>query len=442
MEPILYDTGGLWLGWNGYFAGEDEGSREELFDVTDIAPPEELSNNRGKNYKIGTIPLTEEEVSQYYNNFSNGTLWALFHYFFEKCELHYKSWQVYRQVNRKFAEHVARVAGQNDIVWVQDYQLFMVPYFLKRLRPDLMVHYFLHIPFPHTDIFSILPWQEQILRSLLCCDSIGFHHQQYLNNFESAVKAYRTDNPSDDIREKTLFFVNPISINFDLIDSTSRKHSVKRRKKEIIKKSGCSDLIVGVDRIDYSKGIKERLLGLENLLEKHPELTEKFFYYQLVIPSREQVGSYMRLKREIDEIIGRINGRFATGMWMPVHYNYGKLPFEELIALYLSANIALITPLRDGMNLVSKEYVAAHSDNKGVLILSKFAGAIAEIKNSIAVNPYSIEDIAEAIYRALNMSDTEKNERMKKMRSNIKKNNINSWLEKCISYFERSAREL
>jgi trehalose-6-phosphate synthase len=199
-------------------------------------------------------------------------------------------------------------------------------------------------------------------------------------------------------------------------------------------------LILGVDRIDYSKGIKERLLGLELLLDEHPELKEQFFYYQLVVPSREDVKTYRTLKKEIDEIIGRINGKFSTGLWTPVHYNYGTVPFEELVALYSSADIAIVTPLRDGMNLVCKEYVAAHSDNEGVLVLSKFAGAIAEIKNCLPVNPYSIEDIANAIFQALHMPHQERKKRMIKMRNNIKTHNINTWLENCLKHFEHGTR--
>ena len=368
-----------------------------------------------------------------------------FHYFFEKSFLDYSAWETYAAVNKRFAACIDRVAAENDIVWIQDFHLFLAPYYLRQLRPEQEIHFFLHIPFPHMDIFSILPWQRQILRSLLCCNTVGFQHRQYLKNFLGAVDVYLKEKsiPKDKTIEeniKTRFFANPISIDFELLDRTSRKPEVIARKEEILQQAACPKLILGIDRIDYSKGIKERLLGLEQLLNEHPELAEKFFYYQLVIPSREDVETYKTLKKEIDEIIGRVNGKFSTGLWAPIHYNYGTIPFEELVALYLASDVALVTPLRDGMNLVCKEYVAAHSDNDGVLVLSKFAGAIAEIKNCLPVNPYSIEDIANAIYQALHMPVEERRRRMGRMRRNIKFNNIGIWLQNCLRYFEQAKK--
>ena len=441
MEPILFDADGVWLGWDGYISEEADKKKVELIDVRDIETSEEFDRSKGKSYRIGCIPVTARELDEYYNRFSNGTLWALFHYFFEKSFIDYSAWRTYLEVNQRFAEYIDKFAAKDDVIWVQDFHLFMVPYFLRKLRPEQEIHFFLHIPFPHYDIFSILPWQRQILESLLCCNTVGFHHKQYLRNFAGAVERYKREKEAS--REKTIeetikthFYANPISIDFEVLDKTSRQHSVVKRKKEIRKEAGCPKLIVGIDRIDYSKGIKERLLGLELLIKEYPELKEKFFYYQLVIPSRESVDTYKTLKKEIDEIIGRINGQFSTGLWAPVHYNYGTVPFEELVALYSAADVALVTPLRDGMNLVCKEYVAAHSDNDGVLVLSKFAGAIAEIKNCLSVNPYSLEDIASAIYEALNMPEKERKKRMIKMRNKIESNNITTWLENCLRHFD------
>ncbi|MGB2661012.1 MAG: trehalose-6-phosphate synthase [Candidatus Omnitrophota bacterium] len=446
LEPILLDANGVWLGWDGYPVEEAGKTQVELIDVRSIESKEGLDRKEGKSYRIGCIPVTALELDEYYNRFSNGTIWALFHYFFEKSFIDYTAWRTYLEVNKRFADHIDKFAAKDDVIWIQDFHLFMVPFFLRQLRPDQEIHFFLHIPFPHIDIFSILPWQRQILESLLCCNTVGFHHKQYLRNFAGAVERYRREKRLS--HEKTIeeqvqshFYANPISIDFGMVDKTSRKHSVVKRKNEIRKEAGCPKLIVGIDRIDYSKGIKERLLGLDLLLEEHPDLREKFFYYQLVIPSRETVDTYKTLKKEIDEIIGRINGRFSSGLWTPVHYNYGTVPFEELVALYSAADVALVTPLRDGMNLVCKEYVAAHSDNDGVLVLSKFAGAIAEIKNCLPVNPYSIEDIANSIYQALHMPEKERKKRMIKMRNNIKSNNISTWLENCLHHFDISEEE-
>ncbi|MDD3089216.1 MAG: trehalose-6-phosphate synthase [Candidatus Omnitrophica bacterium] len=445
LEPILYDLDGIWLGWDGHSAEQSGEERSRLFSVKEIPQPSNVKLEEGKDYKIGCVPIKEDEVESYYNRFSNGTLWALFHYFFEKSHIDLSDWKTYCQVNERFAQYIDNIAREDDVIWIQDFHLMMTPFYLRQLRPRQEIHFFLHTPFPHTDILSILPWQDDLLGSLLCCDTVGFHHKQYLKNFLTAVDVLKRSRevPGEETAgdRGPLTYANPISIDFKLVDRTSREPAVIERKNEIRKKIASPKMILGVDRIDYSKGIRRRLRGIEHLIKTHPEVQGEFFYYQLVIPSREGVDAYKSLKKEIDELIGRINGKFATGLWMPIHYNYGTVPFAELVALYLAADIGLVTPLRDGMNLVCKEYIAAHSDNDGVLILSKFAGAVAEIKNCLAVNPYNVEEIGDAIYRALVMDETERKRRMKKMRKNIGSNDIGKWLEKCLNYFEQARGE-
>lgn len=441
MDPILQDTNGIWLGWDGITSHNVKKRKKvQLLNTKDIWPK---GKGRDKSYRIGCVPLFEGEFEEYYNKFSNGTLWALFHYFFEKSFIDYKCWEAYIKVNERFARYIHDVASEDDIVWVQDFHLFMVPYFLRKLRPRQEIHFFLHIPFPHIDIFSILPWQKDILESLLCCNSVGFHHKRYMRNFANAVDLYKKEKKDAgkttiEERTKTHFYANPISIDYDLLNTASMSAEVKERVKEIRSETACHKRLLGVDRIDYSKGIKQRLLGVEKLLENHPELKEQFFYYQLVVPSREDVKEYRILKKEIDEIVGRINGKFSTGLWSPIYYNYGKVPFPELVSLYMAADVGIVTPLRDGMNLVCKEFIASHSDNDGVLILSKFAGAIAEIKDCLSVNPYSVEDIASAIYQALFMPEEERKNRMAKMRRSIRTNTIKTWLKRCLKNFEKS----
>ena len=440
MDPILKDTNGIWVGWDGIISEKIKKEKVKLFNTKDIWPVEKSGK---KSYKIGYVPLESEEFEDYYNRFSNGTLWSLFHYFFEKSFIDYKCWETYCKVNKRFTSYIDRIASKDDIVWIHDFHLFMVPYYLRKIRPRQEIHFFLHIPFPHIDIFSILPWQKNILESLLCCNSVGFHHKRYMRNFGNAVNLYKKEKKSSG--EKTIeeniithIYANPISIDFDYLDSISLSPEVQERVREIRSETACPKRIIGVDRIDYSKGIKQRLLGVEMLLDNHPDLKEQFFYYQLVVPSREDVGEYIKLKKEIDEIIGRINGRYSTGLWSPIYYNYGKVDFKELLSLYLASDVGLVTPLRDGMNLVCKEYVAAHSDNDGVLVLSKFAGAIAEIKDCLSVNPYSIEDVANAIYRAFSMPEKERKARMRKMRRSIRSNTIKTWLDNCLKNFEVS----
>jgi alpha,alpha-trehalose-phosphate synthase [UDP-forming] len=451
MEPILLDRGGTWVGWDGQISDDHSNETAGILDMRDIRSGGKDEPDEGT-YRIRCVPISEKEVEEYYNNFSTGTLWALFHYFFEKCSIDHESWKTYCRVNERFARYVAKVAGSGDIVWVQDFHLFMVPHYLKAIRPKQKIHFFLHIPFPHTDILDILPWQGQILASLLKCDTVGFHHEQYLRNFRDAVKKHRLEENKKFARPKEkpasgaggkepLFYVNPISIDFELIDSTSRMDDVIARRDDIRKQAVCAKILLGVDRIDYSKGIVERLEGMKLLFERHPELCEKVFYYQLVVPSRESIKAYRTLKTKIDELIGQINGRFSTGLWAPIHYNYGKVPLKELVALYMVADVALVTPLRDGMNLVCKEFVAARSDGDGVLVLSKFAGAIAEIKNCLPVNPYSVEDIAAVVYKALKMPRPERRKRMREMRLNIEGNNIGGWMDKCLGYFDPGVRK-
>ena len=437
MDPILQSTGGTWIGWDGCL--ETSGNKElKRYESSDIIPDDGI---RKGSYSIVSVPLLKKEYEEYYIKFSNGTLWALFHYFFEKSSINYSEWNSYKKVNERFANYINDIAGPDDMIWVQDFHLFLVPYYLRKLRSLAEIHFFLHIPFPHLDIFSILPWQKEILESLLCCNTVGFHEKQYLKNFNGCVDSYRREKKVSGyktIEEKisTHGYANPISIDFNAIDEMSKTKKVISRRKEIIEKAGCSKILIGVDRIDYSKGIKERMLGVEILFEKHPELKGKLFYYQLVVPSRESLEAYSDLKKEIDEIIGRVNGKFSTGFWTPINYNYGTVPLEELVALYSAADIALVTPLRDGMNLVCKEYIAAHSDEDGILILSKFAGAINEIKNCIAINPYNINDIASSIYTAVHMPQKERKKRMCRMRAKIKDNSISVWMDRCLEEFK------
>ncbi len=423
LDPIAKKKQAIWLGWDGYLKDNYDLSSIKLVNTQEISP------NGEEGYQLGCIPLSEREVDKYYNCFSNQTLWALFHYFFEKCALDHSTWEVYQDVNKKFAAYIDQVAGDDDIVWIQDYQLFLVPYFLRALRPKLKIHFFLHIPFPHNDIFSILPWSRTILESMLCCNSVGFHHRQYLMNFEGAIENHQLVNSSSQL------FVNPISVNFTNLDSVSKTDSVSKRCEQIKQEVGKCKMIIGVDRIDYSKGIKERLLAIESLLNESPELRGKFILHQIVVPSREAVESYRGLKREVDEIVGRINGTHSTAHWIPIHYHYHTVSFEELVALYLAADIALVTPLRDGMNLVCKEFVAAHSDNDGVLILSRFAGAFAELDACLVVNPFNIEEIKCSIHRAIHMPKEERVARMKKMRKSVQSHDIHSWLKNCSVYF-------
>ena len=439
LDPVLKGSDGVWVGWDG-IAHKKIPKKIKLINTKDMKLNEAMFGPGEGHYSAGIVPLSLEEIDLYYNRLSNGVLWALFHSFFQHSSIDYDAWDTYVKVNQRFADLICDFTDDHDQIWIQDFHLFLVPQFIRQKCPKRKIHFFLHIPFPHVDIFSILPWQNQILDSLLACNSVGFHHKSYQRNCLEAIKIYHRELEAagkeiPKQKVKTNFFVNPISIDFNYFSDISKSAKTNHIKTEIKQISNAPKLILGVDRLDYSKGIKERLFGIERLLEEKPMLAETFTYHQLAVPSREDVGAYRDLKRQIDEIIGRINGRFSTQTWSPIHYIYRSMPFEELIALYAAADIALVTPLRDGMNLVCKEFVASHSDNDGVLILSKFAGAIAEMKGSIKVNPYDIEDISNALYQALTMPEEERKNRMKKLRRQVKTNNIDAWLERCLNYF-------
>ncbi len=422
VEPIVIDTGGTWIGWDG-------GASEKFTEYQVNTLCEETANHPDA-YKINCVPLSADEVSLFYDHFCNETLWALFHYFFEKCSIQDRAWKMYQKINERFANSIVRSASKGETVWIHDYHLMLVPYYLKKMRPELDIHFFLHIPFPHVDIFSILPWGRELISSLLQCHSVGFHHPDYLANFTGAIERLQVE------KTDCQLFTNPISIDFKLFDSTSKKDTVQQHCAEFKESMGHKQIILGVDRIDYSKGIKERLKAIERLLQTRPDLRGTFVFYQLTVPSRENVETYQELKKEIDELVGRINGTYATDRWSPVHYNYGTKPFEQLVALYLASDIGLVTPLRDGMNLVCKEFIASHSDEKGILILSKFAGAISEIEDCLAINPYSIEEIKDSIVKALEMSDIERSFRMNTMRNSICSHDIHQWWKDCSQYFK------
>ncbi|RKY29540.1 MAG: trehalose-6-phosphate synthase [Planctomycetota bacterium] len=436
LDPVLRKTGGVWLGWGGDRPKQVPDREVKFFDVGAIKSP-----GFGGRYVIGEIPLTDAEVRNYYTGFANSTIWPLFHYFFEKCIIDADQWESYKEVNQIFAEAIANFARPDDLIWVQDYHLLLVPEYVHRLRADLKTHLFIHIPFPNYDILSILPWHVEILAGMTYASSVGFHDDRYLANFLASVEragVAAVDEAQSCVRfkdgRKCTLYASGISIDFDHFDAVSRSSEARKARRRLRKQYGDMKLVLGVDRLDYSKGIKERLVAIEHCLEEHPELAETFAFYQIAVPSRPTVQEYQTIRNDIESLVGRINGRFSTPTWTPIHYFYRTVPFTQLVGTYRAADVGLVTPLRDGMNLVAKEYVASHGDEDGVLILSRFAGAARELKvGALLVNPYSIEQISDALYRALTMNPRERRRRMLRMRRVVKKNDINNWLMKCWS---------
>jgi trehalose 6-phosphate synthase/phosphatase len=427
MKSVHAEGNGIWVGWSGI---TDEDLDKNL--KTKV-------NAKIEQAKCKAVGLTESDIEDYYLGFSNRTLWPLFHYFLEFTEFETEHWEAYKRVNQKFADVVLDTIEDGDTVWVHDYQLLLLPKLIKDKRPDVTIGFFLHIPFPSYEIFRTFPWREEVLTGMLGSDLIGFHTYDYERHFLSSVKRIlRLDVNFNEISYydrivKVDSF--PMGIDYPKFHEAALEHNNPNTEKSDLQKRLDSHLnegedqkfILSIDRLDYTKGIPNRLKAFEYFLNKHPEYKEKVRLVMLAVPSRSGVPQYQRLKRETDELVGRINGEFSTVSWTPIWYFFRSLPFENLIDLYTSSDIALITPVRDGMNLVAKEYVATRTNEDGVLILSEMAGAAKEMNEAILINPNSFEDFASAILRALTMPLDEQQSRMKILQKRLKRYDVEKW---------------
>lgn len=419
--PVLEKSGGVWVAW-----GEPGGRHPNA----PGRPP----------FNLHFVELTSDQVNGFYYGVSNGALWPLCHYFLGRVHYDHTEWQMYEQVNRRFAQVVMTEAGPDDVIWVHDFQLARVPFFVREERPSARIAFFWHIPFPAPEMFRTLPWRRQFLESLLACDLLGFHIEEYVKNFaENVVELLgaRVDGNLIHYRgHSTCVMALPIGIDYDSVQRKARSPGTERRMQRLRESVSGQKLIFGVERMDYTKGILERLRGMEHLLNLRNDLRGKITLFQIVTPSREAVDAYRDKKREIDEIVGRINGKFSTDLWMPVHYLYRSFPPSRLVVYYRAADVALVTPLRDGLNLVAKEYVASRIHQDGVLILSEFAGVTCQLPEALTVNPYDVEDMSQAIDRALEMPPAEQRQRMQAMQSRLKAENITWWMNEFLKLME------
>ncbi len=412
LEPVLQKRGGTWIGWPGI----------------ELRRGEHLPAARSA-YRVVPVSLTETEVTRYYHGFSNRTLWPLFHSFLDRTAFDRRDWGSYERVNHRFAEAAARGAEEAGLVWIHDYHLMLAPGELRTLAPQARIAFFLHIPFPPYDIFRLLPWDREILRGLMAADVVGFHVEGYAGNFLDCVEkrlGARVDRRLGLVEygDRTVRVgAFPLGIDFDRFEQQARKGAPSRE-------TTAERVVLGVDRLDYTKGIPERLLAFERLLELHPRHRGRVVLLQLAVPSRSQVSDYRNLKREIDELVGRINGRFATASWSPIRYLYRAMPQERLTVLYRDSDVALVTPLRDGMNLVAKEYVVCQVADPGVLVLSRLAGASETMHEAIQVNPYNIDGTAEGLHRALTMEEPERRSRMAALRRRERRYDVHRWVER------------
>jgi trehalose 6-phosphate synthase/phosphatase len=434
LEPLLHKIGGTWIGWSG----KHEPVPEE------IIVSKGGQDGGGNEYRLVTVQLSRKEVQEYYLGYSNRCLWPLLHYFQEHCEFNDEQWRTYREVNHRFARAVIKHHRPDDFVWIHDYHLMLVPGMVRKEIPDARIGFFLHIPFPPPELFMIDIHAEEILEGLLGADLIGFHTEDYANNFlrtAAALTGHRFDENDASIRvggsRRVQLGSFPISIDCDRFTKMASSPRTEETCHQIRAGYNAEILAVGVDRLDYSKGILERLKAIEIMLEKHPELQGKFTFIQSSAPSRTKVHAYQEMRERIEGMVGRVNGRFGGRGCIPIDYRYEGKSQEDLVALYRAADLALVTPLRDGMNLVAKEYVVSRIDHGGALVLSRFAGAVDELKEAVLVNPYHPENTADGIFRAITMPDDEKRRRMQSLRETVLRNDIYWWLER----FSRAMQE-
>lgn len=427
LEPILKENGGVWVGSAGTV------DSPELHEQLRLATAEH-------SFSYQPLILTPEEEANFYEGFSNEVLWPLFHDLQSRCVFDPVYWDFYRQVNRKFAEVIDAVGSEDDVIWVQDYQLMQVAHELRARRPHAFLSFFLHIPFPSPDIFGKLPWRGEVLEGLLDFDFIGVQTGRDERNLVSSLRCYL---PSVKIsgrgeqrsvvspRGNTVISALPISIDFREFENDSSSNTVTERVVALRAQTPGHQIAIGIDRLDYTKGIPERIRALRAFFRTNPQYRGKFTLIQVVVPSRENILGYQDLRAAIEQLVSSVNGEYAVPGWAPIQYLHRSIPRDELLALYRAADIGLITPLKDGMNLVAKEYCAAHVENDGVLILSEFAGAQPELRGgALIVHPYDEDGMAAALKRAIEMPANERRRRMTRLRQHIRQFDILAWRDR------------
>jgi trehalose 6-phosphate synthase/phosphatase len=382
---------------------------------------------------MSPVFLTEAEIRDFYEGFSNETLWPTFHYFSQYAVFDQHHWEAYVAVNEKFCKAVLEEAGPEDTIWVHDYQLLLLPQLLRQARPDSSIGFFLHIPFPSHEIMRAVPWRDQLLEGMLGADLIGFHTYGYMRHFLSSVSqllGYPSQNGMIEAGPRSVLVdAFPMGIDYDKYAELATSEAAQQSEQTYREALGDVRVILSIDRLDYTKGIAQRLRAYELLLQLYPEWREKVTLFMLVVPSRDQVEQYKELKEEIDELVGRINSTYRTISWNPVQYFYRSFPIEDLVGLYRLAEVALVTPMRDGMNLVAKEFVASKGDRPGVLILSERAGAAGELSDAIIINPSDMNHLAEAMHEALMMPKDEQLQRMASMQALVSQYNVHQWVQ-------------
>jgi len=425
LLPVLESQGGVWIGM-----GEDPD-----LPVHQPYPADDPQ------FKVRRVPLSSTELDNYYYGMANRVLWPVSHYMIQHLELKDPFITTYRDVNRQFAEAVLEESSTDDFIWFQDYHLMLAPRVVREARPDAVIGHFWHIPWPAMEVYRILPWSRELLRGMLGCDLIGFHVDEYVENFiESARVLLGAEASGNRIYwegRETRVEAHPIGIEVDRFKRMAASDDVREQTETLRNRFDTDYVVIGIDRLDYTKGVLSRLLAFEQFLKENPEYHGKVTFYQIATPSRTKVASYQQLKREVDEAVGRINGQFARDEWVPVNYRYRTYTQRELCAYYRAADAALITPLRDGMNVVTQEFVTATEN--GVLILSELTGAAYLLPEALQVNPYDQNGLAESIKEALEMPLNEKRERLSGLKTTIEALDVHNWADKFMDSMRQKA---
>ncbi len=419
LLPVMRERSGSWVGWDGSSDGS-EGARFEFEGIT-----------------LSTVGLSEQEHDEYYGGACNETIWPLYHDAIETVQFHRETWAAYRDVNQRFADAACAELAEGGTVWVHDYQLQLVPQMIREQRPDARIGYYLHIPFPPLEIFARMPWRQQVLEGLLGADIIGVQTQADAGNVLAGVGRFCQ---SDDVvfasgggivragRQTTVVKAFPISVDYETIAAEAATEEIEVAVKKLrAELDDPETVLLGVDRLDYTKGIDLRLKAMRELLIEHRLDPRKTVIIQVAVPSREDVLGYDTVRNRVEQLVGTINGDFGELGRPVVQYIHKSLPFAELLVLYRAADVLLVTPFQDGMNLVAKEYVAARVDGEGTLVLSEFAGAAEELTDAFLVNPYDTEGLKDQIEAAVKMGVDEERKRMASMRTQVESNDLAAW---------------
>ena len=434
LSSFYKDRDCVWIGWCGVASNN-----------LDSKTKEEIEKKLLTQYDSYTTFLSKKDVKMFYSGFCNKTIWPLFHYFPDYAIYNHEHWESYKQVNKLFCQTVLKIAKPDDIIWIHDYHLFLLPALLREKLPNAQIGFFLHIPFPSYEIFRLLPWRKEILKGILGADLIGFHTYDYVRHFNSSVRrllGYEHILGRITINHRIVKVdAFPMGIDYDRFANAKIDMKWSEEIKNRCDTKEGHKIILSVDRLDYTKGIPQRLEAFDLFLEKYPEYKKRVTLIMVAVPSRISVETYKKLKKEVDELVGRINGKHGTINWMPVWYLYRFLPFENIVSLYNIADVALVTPLRDGMNLIAKEYIAAKKNSLGILVLSEMAGAMTELSEAVIVNPNNREEVTESMKEALTMPPDEQIERMNIMKQRLKRYNVITWAKDFLGSLSQIKKE-